>query len=100
MADLVFKVSEAKTIAELKNVGPATLGDYAQLGITTLDELRVCDPTKLYHELSAITKVRQDPCVWDVFAANIHEAKTKEAYSWWYFTRIRKSSGLKLGDFI
>ena len=33
---------------------------------------------------------RQDPCVWDTFAAAIHQARTGEALPWWHFTVERK----------
>jgi Pathogenicity locus len=32
----------------------------------------------------------QDPCVYDVFAAAIHQARTGEAKNWWAFTGERK----------
>ena len=34
--------------------------------------------------------MRQDPCVWDVFAAIIHEANTGEPSNWWDWTAQRK----------
>jgi hypothetical protein len=40
--------------------------------------------------LQRLTGKRQDPCVWDTFAAAIHQARTGEALPWWHFTRERK----------
>lgn len=79
-----------KKLSDLKNVGKAFLKDLSLLGITTVEELKQCDPLELFHELERLTQTRQDPCVWDVFAAIIHEAKTNEATNWWKWTKQRK----------
>jgi hypothetical protein len=39
-----------------------------------------------------------DPCVWDVFAAAIHQARTGESRDWWTFTPERKRRQA-LGEF-
>ena len=79
-----------KRLDDLKNVGKATLQDLALLGIHSVEELALQDATFLFQELERRTQQRQDPCVWDVFAAIIHEARTKEASSWWDWTARRK----------
>lgn len=79
----------AQSLADLRNVGKATLGDFAVLGISNLAELAASDPDVLYHALERATGVRQDPCVRDVFAATIHQARTGEALDWWHFTPQR-----------
>jgi len=79
-----------KKISELKNVGKATLGDLALLGIHSVEKLAEQDPTFLFEELERRTQQRQDPCVWDVFAAIIHEARTGEPTKWWDWTAKRK----------
>lgn len=83
----------------LMNVGPATQKDLALLGITTLAQLAQADPDELYERLQLITGCKHDPCVWDVFAAIIHEAQTGEKRPWWHWTPIRKarSRGKKHG---
>lgn len=80
-----------KQLKDLRNVGKATLQDLRLLNIHTVEELAACDPTKLFHELEKSTKTRQDPCVWDVFAAIIHEASTGKATDWWAWTAKRKA---------
>jgi hypothetical protein len=80
-----------KKLSDLKNVGKATLGDLELLGIQSVDALKGKDPTVLFHELERLTCARQDPCVWDVFAAIIHEAETGDATAWWEWTRKRKA---------
>ena len=79
-----------KNLGDLKNVGKATLRDLNILGIQTVDELRKCDATELFEQLEKQTGQRHDPCMWDVFAAIIHEAKTGEPISWWAWTAERK----------
>ncbi len=76
---------------DLKNVGKATLADLELLDIHTVEELALQDATFLFEELERRTKTRHDPCVWDVFAAIIHEAKTGEATPWWDWTARRKA---------
>lgn len=84
------KIKKPSELLELKNVGPATLKDLQTLGITTIKQLSNADPTDLYLYLEKITGVHHDPCVWDVFAAIIHQAQTGEELVWWEFTPIRK----------
>ena len=80
-----------KQLSDLKNVGKATLKDLHLLGIHTVEELSNKDPTALFYELERRTQARQDPCVWDVFAAIIHEASGGEPTAWWEWTSKRKS---------
>jgi len=61
------------------------------LGITSLHQLAKADPDELYKRLQILTGQRQDPCVWDVFAAIIHEAKTGEKMPWWEWSKVRKN---------
>ncbi len=79
------------SLAKLRNVGKAALKDFAILDIHTVAQLSICDPDYLHTTLEKRTGVRQDPCVWDVFAATIHQARTGEAKNWWAFTAIRKA---------
>jgi len=79
-----------KRLENLKNVGKATLLDLKLLGIQTIEQLADQDPTFLFQELERKTQQRQDPCVWDVFAAIIHEAKTGQPTKWWDWTAKRK----------
>jgi hypothetical protein len=80
-----------KQLSDLKNVGKATLQDLHTLSIHTVEELVNKDPTTLFHELERRTRKRQDLCVWDVFAAIIHEASGGEPTAWWKWTSERKA---------
>lgn len=83
-------------LSALKNVGKATLKDLALLEITTVEALKNQNPNTLYAKLCALTAKKHDPCVWDVFAAIIHEANTGEKTPWWHWTKIRKEKGLNV----
>lgn len=80
-----------KKLKDLRNVGKATLNDLALLEIGSVEELARQDATFLFQELERRTNHRQDPCVWDVFAAIIHEAATGRASNWWEWTAQRKA---------
>lgn len=81
---------ELDELSRLKNVGPAFRKDLSLLGIKTISQLAKQDPDELYIRLQVITSAYHDPCVWDVFAAIVHEAKTGEKIPWWKFTPVRK----------
>ena len=80
-----------KQLKDLKNVGKATLGDLHLLGIQSVEELAKCEATELFHQLEKATGKQHDPCVWDVFAAIIHEAQTGKPSAWWTWTKKRKA---------
>lgn len=88
----ISKPKAAKSpLAQLKNIGPAMLGDFEVLGIKTLEQLAAEEPYPLYRRLEKKTGQRQDPCVLDTFMAAIHQARTGEALDWWTFTPRRKA---------
>jgi len=80
-----------KSLKDLRNVGKATFADLLLLEIHSVEELANQDPTFLFQELERRTQKRQDPCVWDVFAAIIHEASTGKPSNWWNWTAQRKT---------
>lgn len=89
---------KARTKGELRslmNVGPAIQKDLALLGITTIAQLVQANPDQLYERLQEITGTSHDPCVWDVFAAIIHEANTGIKTPWWHWTPVRKARSRK-----
>jgi predicted flap endonuclease-1-like 5' DNA nuclease len=79
-----------RELLSLRNIGPAMKRDFDRLGIRSCAQLARADADALYLKLQRITGQRQDPCVWDTFAAAIHQARTGEALPWWQFTRTRK----------
>lgn len=84
------KPSIADPFKGLRNIGPAARADLAVLGITAIQQLAAADPDQLYTLLQIKTARKHDPCVRDVFAAAIHQARTGEARDWWAFTQERK----------
>ena len=81
----------SRELKDLRNIGPAMLKDFDILRITSVAQLAKAHPHKLYLQLERKTGQRHDPCVWDVFAAAIHEARTGEPLDWWKFTPQRKA---------
>lgn len=81
---------DSRRLADLRNIGKAALADFAVLGIQTVQYLAEQEPDHLYLALCQKTRQRHDPCVHDVFAAAIHQARTGEAMNWWAFTSDRK----------
>jgi hypothetical protein len=84
------RLSARDELLALRNIGPAMRDDFKLLGITTRAQLAQKSPDALYVKLSRLTGSRQDPCVWDTFAAAIQQARTGEALPWWEFTAQRK----------
>ncbi|QQR53713.1 TfoX/Sxy family DNA transformation protein [bacterium] len=81
---------KSKELLSLKNVGKAVLHDLELLGIHSIEQLKTQNPDDLFEKLQRITGSIQNPCVWDVFAAIIHQANTGNALPWWYFSKLRK----------
>jgi Pathogenicity locus len=88
------KPLDHRTLASLRNVGKAALADFKVLGIETVAVLATQSADSLYVDLCQKTGFRHDPCVHDVFAATIHEAKTGEPINWWIYTKVRKERQL------
>jgi hypothetical protein len=87
----VSTAAPTRRLRDLRNVGPAACKDFALLEITTVAELAQQTADDLFMRLQMLSGTRQDPCVWDVFAASIHEARTGEALNWWSLTPERKA---------
>ena len=82
--------STACELGQLRNIGKAMLKDFDLLGIYSVKQLARCNADRLYERIQSLTNSRHDPCVWDTYAAAIHQAKTGEALPWWDFTKVRK----------
>ena len=81
---------QKKNLVDLKNVGKVVLEKLHFLKITRFEQLVECDPTELFLELEEKMGVHVDFCVWDVFAAIIHEAQTGKPVVWHTYTPERK----------
>jgi nucleotidyltransferase/DNA polymerase involved in DNA repair len=77
-------------LLSLMNVGTATYKDLQLLEINSIHQLADACADELYTRLQRITEQSHDPCVWDIFAAAINEARTGKKQPWWEWTKIRK----------
>jgi hypothetical protein len=84
------KTATKDSLLALRNIGPAMRRDLTLLGVRSAAQLARHEPDRLYQRLQKITGQRHDPCVWDTFAAAVHQARTGEALPWWHFTARRK----------
>ncbi len=82
-----------RELMKIPNIGKAMAGDLILLGINSVEDLKKREPDELYVSLCKATNARQDPCVWDTFAAAVHYARTGEPKKWWEFTPERKARG-------
>ena len=82
--------SEARTLIDLPNVGPATMGDLHLLGIETPAQLIGRDPYALYDALCEATGIRHDPCMIDVFISAVRFMEGAPPHPWWHYTAERK----------
>jgi len=84
----------AITLADMANVGPATLGDLKLLGIQRVAQLARLQPSDafvLWRKLGRLTGGLHDPCVIDVFMSVISQAHGNKPCPWWHFTKQRKA---------
>jgi hypothetical protein len=76
-------------------VGPSIAADLRLLGVMSVAQLARRNPERLYHDLCALSGVRQDPCVLDVFRAAVAQARNprlpRAQCQWWYWSRKRQS---------
>lgn len=84
-------------LKELDGIGKKMLGDFAQLGINTVDQLAAANPDELYDRMCALTRTRQDPCVLDTYRCAVAQARDPnlpaEQRNWWWWSRKRKADG-------
>lgn len=88
-------MSQFKALKDLTSVGPATVADFEDLGITEVEHLVDKDASELFSQLVAIRGQRIDPCCEDVFRCAIEQARNpqlpKEKRQWYYWSKIRKN---------
>ena len=82
--------ADCHELEDLPNIGPKMAADCRLMGITKPQQLKGKDPYKLYERLCALTGVRQDPCVLDVFIAATRFVGGGPARPWWHYTAERK----------
>lgn len=85
------QLQQKSELFSLKNVGKAVYEDLQLLGISTIQQLAQYDPDELYERLGQITGKLPHPCMWDVLASIVHEARTGVKTPWNQWTPLRKS---------
>jgi hypothetical protein len=87
-------MSEQRRLIDLVSVGPATLSDFDDLGITEVEHLIDKDAGELYVQLQQIKGGYLDRCCEDVFRAAIEQARDPdlpaEKRIWYYWSKVRK----------
>jgi hypothetical protein len=88
--------AETRALAELDGVGKATLADLARLEVHDVAALARADPGLLYERLCTLSGTRQDPCVLDVLACAVAQARDPglppAQRKWWWWSRARKAA--------
>jgi nucleotidyltransferase/DNA polymerase involved in DNA repair len=91
---------DTRQLSDLHGIGRAMRKDFDLLGVRSVAQLATCEGDELYHRLCKITKTRMDPCVHDVFVCAVAQARDpklpRAKCDWWYWSGIRKKSGMKL----
>ncbi len=89
------RIKKVRRLEELAGVGPATMGDFARLGVRSVAQLARRSPRRMYVRLCELTRSRQDPCVLDVFEAAVAQARNprlpRNQCEWWYWSKKRKA---------
>ena len=78
------------TLTDLPNVGAATAADLQLLGIHTPSQLLGKSAYAMHADLCALTGIRHDPCVIDVFLSITRYMAGDDARPWWAYTAERK----------
>ncbi len=83
-----------RELKDLYGVGPATLEDFEDLGVSSVDDLARRNPTTMYNRLCRLKGTTISICCLDVFRALVEQARnpdlTPEQRTWWYWTQVRK----------
>jgi nucleotidyltransferase/DNA polymerase involved in DNA repair len=92
--------SDTRQLTDLHGIGRAMLKDFDLLGVHSVAALARCEGDELYHRLCKVTNTRMDPCVHDTFVCAVEQARNpklpREKCDWWYWSAVRKKSGIKL----
>jgi hypothetical protein len=87
-------VTDKRKLKDLFSVGPATLADFEDLGITEVEHLIGKDARELFQSLQRLKGQTMDPCCEDVFRSAIEQARNpnlpKQKRQWYYWSKLRK----------
>ncbi len=93
-------MAENRKLIDLVSVGPATLSDFEDLGITEVQHLINKDHVELFNRLCELKGGKKiDRCCEDVFRCAIEQARDKnlpdEQKQWHYWSKVRKRRGTR-----
>ena len=87
-------MTDERKLIDLTSVGPATLADFEDLGITEVEHLIDKDARELFERLQRHKGQKLDPCCEDVYRAAIEQARDpdlpKQQRQWHYWSKVRK----------
>ena len=83
--------TDAHTLEQIPNIGPAMVEDFKLLGISRPGQLAGIDPHSLYLRLCELTGTRHDPCVLDTFISAVRFIEGAPPHPWWHYTSERKA---------
>lgn len=81
---------EAIRLEDIPNIGTSIAKDLRSIGVETPEQLKDRDGLELYLKLNAVTGVKHDPCIADVFLAAVDFMNGGAAKPWWGYTVQRK----------
>lgn len=88
-----MRMENSRKLIDLVSVGPATVRDLKELGITEVRQLVKKDASNLYRRFQLLKGERVDPCVLDVFRCAIEQARDPELphekCQWHYWSKVR-----------
>ena len=82
--------TQLKALTDLPNIAKAGAGDLLMLGYTQPSQLTGQCPFEMYERLCALTAMRHDPCVIDVFISVTRFMAGDDPQPWWRYTAERK----------
>jgi hypothetical protein len=81
---------DARALLVLENVGPQVCRRFADVGITTVEQLRDREPIELFEQMEAAAGHPEDPCLLDTLMSAVDQANGLPARKWWTYTEERK----------
>lgn len=81
---------EFVALEDIPNVGPSIAEDLRRIGLRKPSQLAGRDPYAMYERINAVTGVRQDPCLLDVFISAVRFMEGAPKRPWWKYTAERK----------
>ncbi len=93
--------SELKDLQTIPGVGKSIAGDFFNVGIRRVSDLKNADPEELYERMNKFYQVKQDVCLLYVMRCAVYFASNEnhdqDKLNWWYWKNKETDSS---GDII